>query len=75
MCKAIYEWIEEGREEGLREGLQRGEQSKAEKIARNMFQRGMSVEDVAAICEEDVKLVEQWFEKNKKRRKWFGLVG
>ena len=40
-----------------------------------MFQRGMSVEDVAAICEEDVELVKQWFKKYKKKRKWFGLVG
>ena len=65
MCKAISDLIADGRLEGQLEGKLEGERagarSKAETVARNMFLRGMSAEDAAAICEEDIEQVRTWF--------------
>lgn len=70
MCKAIQELIEDGRQEGIREGILEGKdagsKSKAETVAKNMYLRGMSAEDTAAICEEDLEQIKDWFEKWKK---------
>lgn len=67
MCEAIRGMIEEGKQEGLslgrREGKQQGEFEKAKTVARNMYRRGMSAEDAAAICEIEQKQVEKWFEE------------
>ncbi len=57
MCRAIRELIAEGRSEGRSEGIR----SKAEIVARNMFLRGISAEDAAAICEEDIEQVRRWY--------------
>lgn len=54
MCEAIKGMIEDGRLEGRIE--------KSRIAARNMFLRGMSPEDAAAICEEDPALVREWFQ-------------
>ncbi len=65
MCKAIEDMIADGRLEGMLEGRLEGERtgarSKAETVAKNMFRRGMSEEDAAAICEEDIEQVRAWF--------------
>lgn len=70
MCEAIKGMIEDGRLEGLKDGLQNGlkegQLKKSRIAARNMFLRGMSPEDAAAICEEDTELVRQWFQSWKK---------
>lgn len=66
MCKAIDDMVRDGRREGKREGIQRGERQKARKVAWNMFQRGATPEDTAAICEEKLELVETWY------RQWDG---
>lgn len=67
MCEAIRGMIEEGKQEGLslgrREGKQQGEFEKAKTMARNMYRRGMSAEDAAAICEIEQKQMEKWFEE------------
>lgn len=59
MCQGIRELIAMGRQEGLRQGAS----SKSETVARNMFLRGMSAEDAAAICEENPELVQSWFQE------------
>lgn len=59
MCQAIEEMIEDGRRDGIRSG----NLTKAQTAARNMYLRGMSAEDAAAICEEDISLVKGWFQK------------
>jgi len=73
MCEGLKGLIEDGRLEGLadgirqgladgrRQGLADGSVSKARTVARNMFLRGMSAEDTAAICEEDLELIRAWF--------------
>lgn len=69
MCEAIRGMIEDGRiagrEEGLREGrwegLMEGQREKSRTVAYNMFTRGMSAENAAAICEEDSELVKEWY--------------
>lgn len=38
------------------------ELEKQKELYRNMFLRGMSAEDAAAICEEDLELVRSWFQ-------------
>lgn len=67
MCKAIDDMVRDGRREGKREGkregIQQGERKKAKKVARNMFQRGATLEDTAAICEENLELVETWYQQ------------
>ncbi len=50
-----------GRNEGILEGRSEGARSKAEIVARNMFLRGISAEDAAAICEEDIEQVRSWY--------------
>ncbi|MCD7906935.1 MAG: hypothetical protein LUH04_04460 [Clostridium sp.] len=51
-----------GKKEGLLLGRQQGALGKTKAVARNMYLRGMSAEDAAAICEVDAVLVRQWFE-------------
>lgn len=59
--------LADGRRQGLadgrRQGLADGLSSKAKTVARNMFLRGMSADDAAAICEEDIDLIRSWFEE------------
>ena len=58
MCEAIRGMIEDGRLEGKLE---------AEQImAKNMYLRGMTEEDVAGLCEEEIELVRGWFREWKK---------
>ena len=69
MCEAIKGRMEEGRLEGVREGRREGHREgrskcrleKAQTAARNMYLRGMSCEEAAAICEEDPQLVKTWY--------------
>lgn len=60
MCKAIQDIREEGRCEGRKEGRAEGMKTKEKVLAKNMFVRGMSIEDIAAICEEDTIQVAEW---------------
>lgn len=59
--KGIQEGLKKGRQEGLSKGRREGAKSKAETIARNMFARDMSAEDTAAICEESLEQIRNWF--------------
>ena len=65
MCEAIRGMIEdgriEGRLEGKIEGKYEGALEKTRTVARNMYLRGMSAEDAAAICEMDTAQIEVWF--------------
>lgn len=63
MCEAIRGMIEDGRIEGRAEGRAEGEFKKTERVARNMYSRGMSAEDTAAICEVELSQVKEWFER------------
>lgn len=71
MCEAIRGMIEDGRLEGRREGKlegrREGELKAKQIVARNMYLRGMSEEDTAGLCEEDIELVRQWFRKWRKQ--------
>lgn len=65
MCEAIRGMIEdgriEGRLEGKIEGKYEGALEKTRTVARNMYLRGMSAEDAAAICEMDTAQIEVWY--------------
>lgn len=63
MCRAIKEMIADGKMEGRVEGTLEGSRHKAQIVAKNMFLRGMSAEDAAAICEEDLELVRGWYRR------------
>ena len=71
MCEAIRGMIEdgriEGRLEGKIEGKYEGALEKTRTVARNMYLRGMSAEDAAAICEMDTAQIEVWFREWGKR--------
>ena len=58
---SLNEGIEKGMERGMRKGLQQGEFSQTRKVAHNMYKRGMSAEDAAAICEMPLEEIESWF--------------
>ena len=58
MCEAIRGMIEDGRKEGILEA--------SRTAAKKLYQRGMSAEEVAAICEQDLSVVNQWFDLWKK---------
>ena len=62
MCEGIRALIEDGKIEGRIDGIRQGGRSKAETVAHNMFLRGMTAEDTAAICEEDIELIRSWFD-------------
>lgn len=67
--EGLQEGLQEGRQEGhqerhqegRREGQAEGAMSKAQTVAHNMFNRSMSAEDTAAICEESLEQVQMWF--------------
>ena len=69
MCEAIRGMIEDGKLEGKREGKLEGKLEKSQIIARNMFLRKMTPEDTAAICEEDLSLIQEWFDQWTSERK------
>lgn len=66
MCEGIRALIEDGIQEGIQrgkiDGIRQGGRSKAETVAHNMFLRGMTAEDTATICEEDIELIRSWFD-------------
>lgn len=57
MCQAIREMIEDGRIEGRQEGKREG----AQIAARNLYARGISVSETAAICEVSEEQAREWF--------------
>lgn len=57
MCEAIRGMIEDGRSEGKLEGRLEAKQI----VARNMYLRGMTEEDAAGLCEEELDVVREWF--------------
>ncbi|MCD7966433.1 MAG: transposase, partial [Clostridiaceae bacterium] len=66
MCEAIRGMIEDGRLEGRREGRLLGKLEAEQIMAKNMYLRGMTEEDVAGLCEEEIELVRGWFREWKK---------
>ena len=62
MCEAIRGMIEDGRQEGLLIGKQKGAMEKIQQVAYNMYCRGMSAEDAAAICEIEHSQIQEWFD-------------
>lgn len=74
MCEAIRGMIEDGRIEGKLEGRLEGRlEGKLEAkqiVARNMYLRGMTEEDAAGLCEEELDVVREWFRgwRNKRIR-------
>lgn len=67
MCEGLRGLIEDGKLEGQLQGMQKGKLEKSKTVARNMFLRGMGIEDTAAICEEDPQLIAQWFKQWSKK--------
>ena len=63
MCQAMKEWAEEeraeGRLEGRLEGSRIGADEKTRTVVRNMLKRGMSDEDVIALSECSMELLEE----------------
>ena len=57
MCEAIRGMIAEGRSLGLAEG----QREKAYKTARNMYNRNFSVQETAALLDEDPDMISQWY--------------
>ena len=52
-----------GRAEGIAEGEAKGESKGKKIVAKRLFQSGMSEEKVAALCDEDIEKVRNWFEE------------
>ena len=48
--KGRQEGFEEGREEGLQKGRQEGRQEGQKAIAKNMFQKGIDIEQISILC-------------------------
>lgn len=67
MCEAIRGMIEDGRIEGRREGKSEGrlegELEAKQIVARNMYLRGMTLEDAAGLCEVELEVVRGWFQE------------
>ncbi|GEM_PF-2369954 len=72
MCEGMRQLLEdslnEGIEKGMKQGLKQGEASQPRKVAHNMYLRGMSAEDAAAICEMPLEQIESWFREWAHRR-------
>ena len=64
----MNEGIEKGIQQGMKQGLKQGEASQTRKVAHNMYLRGMSAEDAAAICEMPLEQIESWFREWAHRR-------
>lgn len=62
MGNVIREMIEAGRVEGRMEGKLEGRSETKQVVARNMYLRGMTEEDAAGLCEEDIEVVRGWFQ-------------
>ncbi len=60
---SLNEGIVKGMEQGMEKGIQEGEFSKTRRVAHNMFKRGMSAADAAAICEMPLDQIESWFKE------------
>lgn len=60
MCQAMREWAKEERLEGRKEGLSEGRKEERKTLARNMYLRGMSKEDISEICQESMEQTEEW---------------
>ena len=52
----------------MKQGLKQGEISQTRKVAHNMYLRGMSAEDAAAICEMPLEQIESWFREWARKR-------
>lgn len=61
MCLAMREWAAEERSEGRAEGRAEGRLEERKNLARNMYLRGMSRDEISAICEESMEQVAEWF--------------
>ena len=66
--EGIEKGMKQGMERGMRQGLKQGEVSQTRKVAHNMYLRGMSAEDAAAICEMSLEQIESWFREWAHRR-------
>lgn len=61
MCLAIREWGEEERAAGRQEGRQEGEMLCLISLTMKKKERGLSVEEIAGIFEEDKLLIQKIF--------------
>ena len=61
--RGVQKGIQKGLQEGIQTGLQTGADLKAKTVAQNMFKRGMSQEDTAALCGESLQKIQDWFEE------------
>lgn len=52
---------EELENKGIEKGWKAGSKNKTEIVARNMFLRHMTAEDTAAICEESLEQIQEWY--------------
>lgn len=59
MCQAMKEWAEEERAEGRLEGSRIGADEKTRTVVRNMLKRGMADEDVMALAECSMEMLEE----------------
>ena len=59
MCKAMRELLEEERKNGLSQGRDYGKVDKTRTVIQNMLERGFSDEDICAIAECDLNMIEE----------------
>ncbi len=62
MCEVLEEMMKEMLQEGELRGEARGELKKARKTAEALFQRGMSIKEIAEVIGEKEETVENWLE-------------
>lgn len=59
MCKAMRELLEEERKNGLSQGRDYGKVDKTRTVIQNMLERGFSDEDICAIAECDLNMIDE----------------
>ena len=63
MCTLLDLCENTGIEKGIQVGIQTGIKTGIQTVAKNMFLRGMSQEDTAALCGESTEKIREWFEE------------
>ena len=61
MCKGFEDWGKELEKIGFQRGQEFGQRQGLQKASTALFRHGMSVEEVAAVCEISVAQVQTWY--------------
>lgn len=68
MCEVSEKIEKRGEKRGELRGKQRGSEEKARSTARNLFQMGMSPEQISRAVGEDISAVKKWLAAGQEAR-------